>query len=1483
MAAVLKVYMGDEQSEIQVDRGSTYSVGKAIDNNIVLHQKGLPRNCFSVHVGSDEWVVQNISRQFKNGTVKSGKSALLGEILVFDVQRKLAATVFNRPSEYEKNVNISQKSRVVIGRSSTCDIVIDSQLVSGKHVELLRQGNVWLFRDLSSSNGTYLNGYYTENGVLKEGESLSIGLSQITLSHDELFVQADTKTVVNIDSVPTQQMVRCVDGPDATYPFTFEQSPRLRSDVPRETIEIDPPPSIAGSPSISWLNVLLMPVLSVAVMFLVCYFLVGTMHMLYFSVPMTLVGAIMAIVRYSGEKKKHRAREQLRADKYNDYIASQAKRINGLAEEQRRILTEENPPLSQCCWAVENTDRALWDRRFGDSDFMSLRVGLGEIPCNVTVRVPREAFRLEEDILVTQLSDIAKRHEKVKGCPILVELGKHLTCGIIGRREKVVELSRSLIVQAAFHHSYEDLRIVIFCSADEREEWSPARWLPHVFNDNRSIRYISDTPKQHSVLQEQLNGLFLGTGENESPPQHFMFICASSDPQVNRSVTRYLATAGSGAQASAIFLASGLSGLPQECHYIIDLTAEAVIYEKERASQRTHFEPDGLPRKAFEKFSRNLAPLRIDSKQGSQSIPTMVSFLEGNGAKTPKDLDLENKWATPLPERGMSVPIGLKENGKPFCFDIHEKQSGPHGLVAGMTGSGKSEMVQSWILSMAVKFPPSAVSFVLIDFKGTGLLLPFKRLPHLAGMISDLDTSIGRNLIALENELQRRKALLDQYQVGNISSYLKLLHSGRATEPLPFLFIVIDEFAEFKAKFPDFMQVVDRVFAIGRTLGIHMILLTQKPANVVDDKMNANTRFRWCLKVASSADSRDMLRHPDAAKIMNPGRAFVQVGEDEVYEEIQSFWSGAPYNPNKDLCRKNAAKVSIVDLYGQRTTYEPERTTGYRAEKSEIDAVVEYIDLYAQKNNIPRAKAIWISSLPETVHLRDILQLAFDGERWNQSSDTLQVALGLVDDPRSQVQYPFFLSLADTGSVAVYGAPGAGKTSLLHTTIMSLAMSYPPDFVHMYLMDFGGGSLTLFKDIPHVGEAVVGGRDDEAIHKLAEMLLDELNRRKSAISQLGLMNIGAYREVTQEPMPYVVILVDNFAPVLQLYPELDSFFQTISRDGLSCGIFLMVTANAQNSIGYRINQNINYVIALRMQDRGDYASLVGRTEGLVPENFPGRGLMKGNPPLEFQAALPADGANEAERVRSIREVAQMMRSAWRGETAPGVPVVPEVVRASDHAGHGILLGITCKDATPCTFDPAQQHSLIISSAEQSRVPYRAIYQQLRQYMPTATVLAYGEGADDGVQRINGTEFDRAIADLMPVLQERKRAKMAQPLPFSEYPGILILIDDLKSCFDQIDNDTVPRLTNIVNLGRGLNVYLIVNGISDSIDKLYYGGETFTVSLVKQAAALLIGASARHHKAFQTNLPFSEASEPLAGAEGYYLQAGQAKKIKVVQE
>ena len=916
---VLRVYHGDQYRELDVEAGKNYSIGSGSNDQLSFPSSTMPKNCINAMCGNEVWSFKSKFRSVSNSKTATDELPF-EKIIVLDHESRIAITMYKTGPEFTHIMDISNLDKVVIGRSASCDISVNCKQVSNRHIELHRNGEHWHFVDLGSANGTYVDGMRKNSDRIKNGDVLCFGFCSLVLTGDSLSL---TYAGTVSSNIPVSAERKCVDSVDAPYPHYFKQSPRLREALPNDLIELQSPPSIGGKPNISWLNILLTPALTVCVMLAVCFFVTGVMTMLYFSVPMTLIGTIMSVIRYKSEKKKYIATEHLRFEKYDEYLSEQAAFIEKQVKAQRRILNSENPSVVHCLRMALDTDRTLWNRRRRDADFMTLRVGSGTIPTSISIKAPKQTLSLEVDMLAQQPSQISEKYSTVDNCPILINLGHQPTCGIIGDRSTCVSIGKNLIVQAATHHSYNDLRIIVLCDEDERDDWSFCRWLPHLFDDTRSIRYFADNQKQASKLLSYFDDVLAQRNlENRSQDHYidtthspyYLFICASASLIGNHPIMKHLTSNNREIGAGAIFLFDSLSNLPKECNYIIDLTGRIhEVYEKDTASARQSFVKDTASMEQYDLFARTLAPLRVDLTEKGGTLPINVSFLQGYGAKTPQMLNISQNWANAFPEQGMAVPIGIKRDGSPFLFDIHEKHSGPHGLVAGMTGSGKSEMVQSWILSMAVRYPPSAVSFVLIDFKGTGLLLPFKNLPHLAGTISDLDTNIGRNLIALENELTRRKALLDQYQVSNISAYLRLVRQGKATEPLPYLFIIIDEFAEFKARFPDFMQAVNRVFAIGRTLGVHMILLTQKPANIVDDKMNANTRFRWCLKVANSSDSRDMLRHTDAAKITNPGRAFVQVGEDEIFEEIQTYWSGAPYNPYRDLTLQRSTKVAVVD------------------------------------------------------------------------------------------------------------------------------------------------------------------------------------------------------------------------------------------------------------------------------------------------------------------------------------------------------------------------------------------------------------------------------------------------------------------------------------------------------------------------------------------------------------------------------------------
>ena len=1476
---LLRAYCGDEIREMELTPGKAYSVGGGQKCDLVLESFQSQKKPLTVAVEDNGWRLEGLKKGPNETWQLAEKLIPFEKVCVLDEEADLALAVYRSGPDTSRAIDLSNVKEVVIGRSSRCDITVDCRQISGQHLRLYRSSDSWEFEDLKSANGTYLDGRLSARGSLTQDDELTLGFARLRLVGDQLTVSYDGTVNSGIRKPEQPKTAASMEDP---YPYFFCQSPRLQEELPLEMVELQSPPNIGGKPTINWLDVLLMPLLTVAIMVAVCVFATGIMTTLFFSVPMTLVGLVMSVIRYRRQKNTYQKNEQARLEKYSQYIEEQEAHLVHLESEQRRILSAQNPSTVTCVKISEGPARTLWDRKRRDTDFMTLRVGSGSLPAVFSIRAPRQMLSLEQDQLALRANELEERYQEVQGCPITMDLGTYPTCGVIGNRSKCVELGRNLLVQATAHLSYDDLRVVLIFDREEREKWAFARWLPHIYDDARQQRYIVDSPVQAAKILSQLDDLLSQRIlENEKTeygetPLHrpfYLFLCASYELMVSSPVMKKIAASDPDLGVAAVFLFDRLERLPKDCHYVVELTQKNVLYEKERASAKQQFVLDHIQPEQYEQYARGLAPIRVELTGGGGTLPTNVSFLQGMKAQMPQSLHVEQRWQSPRPEKSMAVPIGQRADGMPFLFDIHEKHHGPHGLVAGMTGSGKSEMVQSWILSMAVNFPPSAVSFVLIDFKGTGLLLPFKNLPHLAGTVSDLDTSIGRNLIALENELTRRKTLLDQYQVSNISGYLKLYHEGKAEKPLPYLFIVIDEFAEFKLRFPDFMQAVNSVFAIGRTLGVHMILLTQKPASVVDDKMNANTRFRWCLKVANSADSRDMLHHPDAAKITNPGRAFVQVGEDEVFEEIQSFWSGAPYNPCRDLTMQRSTKVSVVDLYGQRVSYEPDKTTGYRAEKSEIEAVVEYLDDYCRRSGTERAKAIWTSKLPEELFLRDLTQVGFDGESWSEPEPGLRPAVGLLDDPRSQSQYPFYLNLTEEGHIAVYGAPGSGKTTLIHTLIISAALSYTPDELHMYMMDFGGGSLNLFRELPHVGGVALGD-DDERINKLAQMLLDELERRKKRIAELGLVSIQSYKEATGEPLPFILLLLDNFAPVLDMYPDLDTFFQTLVRDCASCGIYLVATANTQSALSYRISQNIKFSIALRMPDKSDYAPIVGSTGGLLPENHPGRGLVCGAPPLEVQFALPAEGAREIDRVQNIRSLSRLMRQKWRGEPAKPIPVLPEAVHPADYPTSELLVGLSCKDVSLCTLDPAVSPFLLVSCAVDGTKHVQALFSQLREKLAPEVELGYAPECTEA--------FDEAIASLMPVLQDRKNRAQEQALSAETDRPILILIPDIQSCFEGVSNDTARRLASIVSLGDGLHVLVAAAGDAQQISKLYHGGEQFTMRMVQKAAAVLIGGNAAGHNVFSTDLSYSEANAQLNPGEGYLIRERKTVKIKVVE-
>ena len=634
-------------------------------------------------------------------------------------------------------------------------------------------------------------------------------------------------------------------------------------------------------------------------------------------------------------------------------------------------------------------------------------------------------------------------------------------------------------------------------------------------------------------------------------------------------------------------------------------------------------------------------------------------------AETFNDLKVLSRWESHAPYQSLAVPIGLRGKDDLVYLNLHEKAHGPHGLIAGTTGSGKSETIQSYILSLAVNFHPHDVAFLLIDYKGGGMANLFKDLPHLLGTITNLDGAQSmRALASINAEIHRRERLFGQYGVNHINQYQKKFKLGEATEPLPHLFLISDEFAELKVNQPDFIKELVSIARVGRSLGVHLILATQKPSGVVDDQIWSNSRFKLALKVADRGDSMEMLRTADAAQITQTGRAYLQVGNNEVYELFQTAWSGADYQPEKDHLGIEDHTIYLINELGQYEVLNQDLSGLDMAEEikevpTELDVIVQEINHLHQQEGIAAVAQPWLPPLKERITL-DELDKVVPIEAWQKRTDP-SVLIGVADIPQAQKQEAVAIDLSKDGNILLYGSPGTGKTTFLQTVAMDLARKQSPENLILYLLDFGTNGLAPLTQLPHVADSLLLDQT-EKIQKFIRIINRELDRRKKLLSEHGVGTIALYREVTGKQEPTMVILMDSYESMKDEPYETDLFklFMRISREGLSIGVHLIITASRQNNLRAQLYSNFKHQLTLPQNDISEVRGIVGATPlASTMEDIKGRALMKRDEVDVVQFALPVAGDNDIQIINSLRNQVQNLKEMWTGRTPAGIPMVPD--------------------------------------------------------------------------------------------------------------------------------------------------------------------------------------------------------------------------------
>lgn len=837
---------------------------------------------------------------------------------------------------------LDKKKEITLGSRRSNDICLRlTPLISGSHAKLEYVTGGWRLRD-TSSNGTYINGRKVQDfQMLDYGDQIEIFGCRFLYLKDILAIlnkaeqvcvqegslrEADQETMKWISLLP-------VYADDSSNQVEFHPAPRIIAEYDTEEFEIEAPPSPKKQKERSLLMTL-GPSLTMAVPMLVGVVITGMGSIAIGLVTMVgsaVIGAFWAYMNRRAQNKSDKEDEEERFRKYSDYLKKKEEELKKAYEFNAEELRKMYPATSECV-EYHIKSRGLWNRNPNQEDYLYIRLGEGEQEMPKPIRIPQERFTLIDDSLAEEPARIKAAYETLKKVPEGIDLAEHPLIGLIGGKDcrGAYPVLYTLIAQIVANLSYNEVKIVLLCDKDRLEDrklLEAVKWLPHIWDGSGSCRFAGDS--RQTTIQLLNEGLLqeLRKRKEERQSQRgaqlrfspwYILIATSTQLLEESQASVYLFDQNEPIGTTTILCAEEFGSLPNSCEYMIQNNESfAGSYSvKDARNNWKKITFDRISEHQLNQLSHRLAAIQVKTPQMQKEMPSSITFLEMYGAGNTDDLQIERRWDSGKSYETMQVPIGMRSGNLLCMLDIHQNAHGSHGLVAGTTGSGKSEMLQTLILSLAVNFSPEEISFFLVDFKGGSMAEQFEGLPHLTGYISNLkENQIHRALVSIRSENVRRQRLFNETGIKDIDiyKYTRLYKNHEVTEPLPHLLIVVDEFAELKKEYPEFMSELISVAAIGRSLGVHLLLATQKPAGTVDDKIDSNTQFRICLKVQNQQDSNDILKHPDAAYITQTGRGYLRVGTDEVYEQFQSAWSGASYREDSADIREEIAKLYTVN------------------------------------------------------------------------------------------------------------------------------------------------------------------------------------------------------------------------------------------------------------------------------------------------------------------------------------------------------------------------------------------------------------------------------------------------------------------------------------------------------------------------------------------------------------------------------------------
>ncbi len=1239
-------------------------------------------------------------------------------------------------------LNLKTTGEISIGKDEKNHIQYSHPLIKKTQAKIFHSVGVLLIENYDLNFGTFVNNkpVTKKKKIVYNGDVIFIMGLKIIIMGNKVFINNpfdkvkfdEEKFFIETEEISYQNLKEEDDSEIQIYQETdyFARAPRIASVIEREKIRIDAPPQVDKKQGMPLLYVmgssLMMGMMSVISMISAIDGLrsgTATVKDTIFSMAMSgtlfLSMILIPVLDVKYQKKEKRKYEETRQIRYRKYLNSKIRLINKIMDKQRKILRENYITAENCANLIINKEPRLWERKVEDADFLRVRLGMGNLPLEADIEYPEEQFTMEDDDLLEILKNIANEAKILEDVPVTISLVEKNIVALVTKNENEKQKRKfiqNLIMQLVSLHSYTELKLVFLLEENDdlaSVEWDYMKMLPHLWDNTKQIRFFGKNHQERQeicqYLEMQLN--YRLSIQEEVDYQSFMpyyLIITDNYKKIEKlnfieEITNLKKNMG----FSIFCITNNFIELPNECKTFISIEGKnARMFDREISSQnQNEFVLDDSPVFFFEKIAKELANIPIKTTASKEmALPNNYTFLEMYDVGRIEALNILERWRENDSCASLQAPIGTDGSGMPIVLDIHEKAHGPHGLIAGSTGSGKSEFIITYILSLAINYHPDDVVFVLIDYKGGGLAGAFQKkdskLPHLVGTITNIDTvGLQRSLASIQSELRKRQILFNQAREKtdegtiDIYKYQKLYHEGIVEKPIPHLLIICDEFAELKQQQEDFMDELISVARIGRSLGVHLILATQKPAGIVNDQIRSNSKFGICLKVQEPEDSQDVIKRPDAANLKQAGQFYMQVGNNEYFTLGQSAYSGAPYYPADNIKKSVDNSIGFISNIG-RTIKKIDNTKKEKINKEgeQLTNIVKYLSLIAKKENIEPEK-LWIEDIPETIFVQDLRKKY----KVKKEEGMISAIVGEYDDPFNQRQGVLKFNLSQSGNTIIFGNAESGKETLLATMVYDLITNYQANEMQLYLLDFGTEALKIFKNSPQVGD-VVFMQEAEKINRFFEMLQKEIMKRTTILSNYG-GDYNLYVKTGEEEMPMKVVVINGYESFSENYEdEYEDIFLSLSRDGSKCGIVFIITASTPSDIRYRLSQNFKQKVAMQLNDEDEYANVFDGVGKKKPSHLFGRGLVKLEDIYEFQTAKICEPANWNFYIKETIKKLQENQSP----KAEAIPTLPSQVKTQDiiFALEGlekVPLGIDKKTLEIATYNFTKNMVTIVSS------------------------------------------------------------------------------------------------------------------------------------------------------------------------------------------